>query len=199
MTQEKNRNREQTEKKLLNALEEIIIESGFEHIKINSLAARAGVSKVLIYRYFGSLDGLIAAFVEKRDYWMSLPKAEPQLNNLGEYLKLIFKQQIVSMREDSTMRRLYRWELSKDNELIHRFRKQREITGISLCNMTSRLTKHSQREVASVATLISAAISYLLMLEDFCPQYNGINLQEEDGWLQIEEGVNTLIDLWLKQ
>ena len=36
--------------------------------------------------------------------------------------------------------------------------------------------------------------TYLVMLEDFCPVYNGIPLNENSGWEQINEGIEVLIN-----
>lgn len=73
----KERDREATERRLLEAVGELVCESGFEQIGINALAARAGVSKVLVYRYFGSVDGLLAAYVRRHDFWFGLPDGVP--------------------------------------------------------------------------------------------------------------------------
>ena len=56
MERELLRNRKATEQRLLSAIQELIEESGFEKLGINAVASKAGVSKMLIYRYFGSLD-----------------------------------------------------------------------------------------------------------------------------------------------
>ena len=65
MERELLRNRKATEQRLLSAIQELIEESGFEKLGINAVASKAGVSKMLIYRYFGSLDGLVAAYIER--------------------------------------------------------------------------------------------------------------------------------------
>ena len=57
------KNRQATEMALIKAVNDIIEESGFEGLGINAVAAKAKVSKMLIYRYFNSLDGLIAAYI----------------------------------------------------------------------------------------------------------------------------------------
>ncbi len=53
----KERDRQQSEEKLINAVGELIEEIGFENLGINQVAKKAGFSKNLIYRYFESLDG----------------------------------------------------------------------------------------------------------------------------------------------
>lgn len=57
------KNRQVTELILIKAVDELIEEKGFEGLGINAVAAKAGVSKMLIYRYFNSLEGLIAAYI----------------------------------------------------------------------------------------------------------------------------------------
>lgn len=58
------KNRELTELALLKAVDDLIEEDGFENLGINAVAAKAGLSKMLIYRYFESLEGLIVAYIE---------------------------------------------------------------------------------------------------------------------------------------
>ena len=47
------RDREATEKRLLDTIGKMIAEDGFEKIGINAIATQSSVSKILIYRYFG--------------------------------------------------------------------------------------------------------------------------------------------------
>jgi hypothetical protein len=97
------------------------------------------------------------------------------------------------------LKRLYRWELSTDNKFVKELRDKREEKGIWLIDAVSRLSKHPQKETAAVASLITAAISYLALLEENCQVYNGLKIQQETGWEQLEEGINLLVDLWLQK
>ena len=49
------------EKRLLIAVSQIIENEGFSKIGVNKIAKQAKCDKVLIYRYFGGLEGLLAA------------------------------------------------------------------------------------------------------------------------------------------
>ena len=53
------RDREATERRLLDTIGKMIAEDGFEKIGINAIATQSNVSKILIYRYFGSVEGLM--------------------------------------------------------------------------------------------------------------------------------------------
>lgn len=184
---------------LIKAVDELIEENGFEGLGINAVAAKAGVSKMLIYRYFNSLDGLIAAYIQQHDYWINFDEQLPDEEHIGEFIKEIFKRQIAMLRQSYTLRRLYRWELTSNNTFIKELREKREAKGVWLVDAVSKLSKHPQKETAAMASILTAAISYLSLLEENCPVFNGINIQTEDGWKELEEGINILIDIWLEK
>ena len=199
MEKEVIKNRQTTEMNLIKAVDELIEENGFEGLGINAVAAKAGVSKMLIYRYFNSLDGLIAAYIQQHDYWINFDEQLPDEEHIGEFIKEIFKRQIAMLRQSYTLRRLYRWELTSNNIFIKELREKREAKGVWLVDAVSKLSKHPQKETAAMASILTAAISYLSLLEENCPVFNGINIQTEHGWKELEEGINILIDIWLEK
>ena len=192
------RDRETTERRLLDTIGQMITESGFEKIGINAVASQSGVSKILIYRYFGSVEGLMAAYIRQHDFWINFPQELPDRSQLPTFLKNMFKEQIEQLRSNPTLKRLYRWELSSDNAIVMTLREQREKAGMQRLTKISELTGYSMEELAPLATILTASITYLVMLEEFCPVYNGIPLNKDAGWKQIIEGINTLIDKLLR-
>lgn len=194
---DKEKDRVSTEAKLLKALESIIIEDGFEKIGVNLIASRSGVSKVLIYRYFGSLDNMVLEYLTKQDFWINASLDMPDVSDLKGYIKNIFHKQIMNLRTDKVSKRLKRWELNSANNAIDKVRLKRESKNVTLITLVSHLGQHPQEEVASLATIISAAIDYLVLLSEHCPIYNGIDLQTDEGWEQITSGIDLLIDRWL--
>lgn len=188
------RDREATERRLLDSIGQMINEIGFEKIGINAVAAQSGVSKILIYRYFGSMEGLLTAYIRQHDFWINFPHEIPERSQLPAFLKKMFREQIEQLRSNPTLKRLYRWELSSDNDMIVKLRQQRESAGIRRIEEVSRLTGYPQQELATLASLITASITYLVMLEEFCPVYNGIPLNDDAGWQQIIQGIDALID-----
>ena len=55
------RDRSATEARLIAAAKALLAEAGPEALGVNAVARRAGCDKQLVYRYFGGLDGLLAA------------------------------------------------------------------------------------------------------------------------------------------
>lgn len=179
---------------MLDAIGKMIAEDGFEKIGINAIATQSGVSKILIYRYFGSVEGLMTAYIRQHDFWINFPLEYPSREKLPAFVKSMFQGQIDQLRNNPTLKRLYRWELSCNNDMIVKLREQREKVGIDLVKKVSELTGHPQKEIAAIASMMTASITYLVMLEDFCPVYNGIPLNENSGWEQINEGIEVLIN-----
>jgi AcrR family transcriptional regulator len=192
------KSREQTESKILEAVASIVESDCFEKLGINTIALKANVSKMLIYRYFGGLEELVARFIMQKDYWANTDTLILNPHSVGDSIKSMFRNQIEQLRNDVTLRRLCRWELSCHNASIDRLRDKREENGCNLIKVVSRLTGCSNSEVASLASILSASISYLTLIEDQCPTYNGIALQTDKGWEQIAQGVDMIVDLWIK-
>ena len=188
------RDREATERRLLDTIGKMIAEDGFEKIGINAIATQSNVSKILIYRYFGSVEGLMAAYIKQYDFWLNFPLEYPNREELPLFVKRMFQGQIEQLRNNPTLKRLYRWELSCNNDMIVKLREQLEKVGVNLVKKVSELTGHPQNEIAVMASLLTASITYLVMLEDFCPIYNGIPLNENSGWEQINEGIELFIN-----
>ncbi len=188
------RDREATEKRLLDTVGRMVAEKGFEQIGINAVAAQSGVSKILIYRYFGSVDGLLAAYIRQHDFWLNLPADVPEREKLPQFLKMLFQQQIDRLRTDATLRRLYRWELSCNNETIAKIREQREKAGLELIRKICQASGMQQSEAETLSAMFAASVTYLVMLSDFCPVYNGIAIDKDAGWNRIQKGIDTIID-----
>lgn len=190
------KDRDFTTKRLLDAVGEIIIKDGFDKVGVNAIASKAGVSKVLIYRYFGSVDNMIVEYLSQDDFWVNFSVDFPKNENLKEFIKKMFRDQIYQLRNSKLAQELYRWELTSHNSVIEKLRLKREAKGVTLITIVSQLSNHPHEEVASIATLLSAAISYLILLSNNCPTYNGIDLQNDKGWEQIACGIDLLVDKW---
>ena len=189
------RDREQSEGKLINAVGELIEEIGFENLGINQVAKRAGFSKNLIYRYFDSLDGLIYVYMKKHDFWVNTVAEKPDVSDIKAFLKMFYRRQIADYRENKALKKLKRWELSTDKDFVVEIRAQREKNGVLFLNMMSQFAKVDKKQLQTISTLIDTGITYLAMLEDNCRMYNGIDIQSDEGWQQITDGIDALIDI----
>ncbi len=194
----KERDRQQSEEKLINAVGELIEEIGFENLGINQVAKKAGFSKNLIYRYFESLDGLIYAYMKKHDFWVNFDKEIPETSDIKAYLKEFYRREIAEFRGNIALKRLRRWELSADKDFIVEIREQRERNGVHFMEMMSGFAKADKEQLQAISALMDAGIAYLVIFADNCQMYNGIDIQIDKGWDQIAEGIDLLIDTMIK-
>lgn len=192
------RDREATEKRLIATIGQMVAEQGFEKIGINAVAAQSGVSKILIYRYFGSVEGLMAAYIRKYDFWLNFPLEIPTKEGVSEFVKTVFKSQIEQLRSNPTLRMLCRWELSCNNEITTKLREQREKAGTQIVETVSEISGYPSQEIAVMASVVTASITYLVMLGELCPVYNGIAISEDAGWEQMIAGIDLMVDKILK-
>ena len=172
------KDRETTEKRILDAVGYIILEEGFEKIGVNAVAQRAAVSKMLIYRYFGGVEELIARYIFQKDYWINISIESDKIQDVNKFLKTIFRKQILLLREDIIIKRLYRWELSINNSMINEIRAKRESNGCQLVDIISKLTIDERKKVYNTNTFkefvqipkIKEAITKIrkVFLTEFC-------------------------------
>lgn len=69
---------------LLDVTTEIIAETGFQAVSIQSVARRAGISRPIVYEHFGDLSGLLEALVQREVARALEQVAETELGDLSE-------------------------------------------------------------------------------------------------------------------
>jgi AcrR family transcriptional regulator len=67
------RNRALTEERIISAARSLLLEKGFHNFGINAIARAAKTDKVLLYRYFDSVDGILMRVIAELEFW---PKTE---------------------------------------------------------------------------------------------------------------------------
>ena len=107
------------EKRLLIAVSQIIENEGFSKIGVNKIAKQAKCDKVLIYRYFGGLEGLLAAWAKDNDFYTLAYQAYSERVTKAESSEDIIKltqtvllKQLNFLRTNKLMQELLAWELS---------------------------------------------------------------------------------------
>ena len=190
------KDKEKTKQRLIEAVGSVLRTKGFQQVRVNEVSAEAGVSKILIYRYFGDLDGLIDAYIRQKDFWISYQFEKDNSGNIREAIKKMYREQIQSMRKDHAFKELHLKELADKKPLSDEIEKIRETNGIELIKKVQQITQRSKQEVATLASILGGAITYLSLYEAMGDEFNGIDLKSEEGWEQIARGCDLLIDLW---
>ena len=196
------RDREQTSRRIIQAVGQLLSQSGFGKVGINAVAKMAKVDKVLIYRYFGGLPELLKAYAESTDFWPSLeelldcPLEDVASMNLLELGKRAFLGHIRELRKRPLTQEIMRWELMERNDLTDTLAEARERQGIELVSAKPELFTTVSDVVAMIAVL-HAGLTYLILRSKTADVYLGIDLTHEDGWKRIERAVARLTDAML--
>ncbi|MBB6274890.1 hypothetical protein HDF26_005376 [Pedobacter cryoconitis] len=74
------KNKENTKRKLLDAVGVILKKDGFGGLGVNKVAKLSGVSKILIYRYFGDFNQMVRVYVIENNFWTN-NLAEPSVSD----------------------------------------------------------------------------------------------------------------------
>ncbi|MCP3898549.1 MAG: TetR/AcrR family transcriptional regulator [Desulfobacteraceae bacterium] len=187
-----------TRKRLISAVGSLLSKKGFKGLGVNALAREAGVDKVLIYRYFGGLSGLIAAYGKEGDFWPSaLELAGGDLHGFGksslsEKLSVLSRTFTEALKKRPVTREIMIWEMIERNELTSELEAIRENSIVEFFQMFL-LDKETEYDLQAVLALIGAAISYLVLRSKNIDLYGGIDLASDQGWQRLQNALDVVI------
>ncbi len=189
------RNRAKTTQRIVEALEEVIAERGLEGVGVNRVAEKANVSKVLIYRYFGGMEGLL-------EYYVKMGKLFPVFNPA-------VLDQIRPLHESDVARIWYR-QVIQTYRYFRTFKAAREILKASVIENDSiaETTARAQDEemtrlvdqlsfvkgadTQAISAVILGAMTYLTIMAQNDRTMISIDLRSEEGWKRIEDAVKAI-------
>lgn len=183
------RDRAGAERRLLDAVGQVLRDEGVPGLGVNALARRAGLDKVLIYRYFGGLDGLVRRWADSTDFWPSAEELlgpddvllqEPDRARLG---RLFLERYVDALRRRPHTVQLLAWEVAASHPLLSVLEEAREAWALRLQARLAPLGLPAA--VLTLANLHIAAIHYLLARSRHTATFGGTGLQDEAGWRSI--------------
>lgn len=188
---ERPRNREATKKRLREAVGRVLARQGFTAVGINTVAREAGVDKVLIYRYFGGLPGLVAAFSHDGDFWPSLDELIG--GDEGAFLALPYAERVVTasrnylrgIRNRPMTQEILAWRFLEQNELTAALDNVRAMTGTRLMELVAN-DQPVGFDVEAFNAVIGAAINHLAVRARQEKTFAGLALDAAESWERIE-------------
>jgi AcrR family transcriptional regulator len=189
------RNRALTTQRIVTALEEVIAERGLEEVGINRIAEKAEVSKVLIYRYFGGLEGLMTYYVKMGKLY---PHFDPSILNQirpaqdADMARFWAKQVIQTFRgfrASKAGREILKASVIENNELAEVISKAQDEEWTRLVQQLS-LTEGTDFE--SISAILIGGMTHLTLLAQNNRTMVGINLRDEENWKRIERAIKSI-------
>ena len=192
------------EKRLLIAVSQIIENEGFSKIGVNKIAKQAKCDKVLIYRYFGGLEGLLAAWAKDNDFYTLAYQAYSERVTKAESSEDIIKltqtvllKQLNFLRTNKLMQELLAWELS-GNSTFRSIQDERERNGFKLQEELEKKLGKESKDVRMFITILIASINYIVLATRQYRIFNGIDFSNPEAWETIYKYIRALFENILK-
>lgn len=185
------RNREQTSQRLLAAVGEVLARDGFAALGVNAVAREAGVDKVLIYRYFGGLPGLLQAWGASGRFW---PRVEDLLAHdpalptrpAAERWQRFIEHFVDELRARPLTLEILAAELQHRNEFTAILEAEREAWGEQAARLLGGPDVARPDAVRGVSLVVIAGVQYLLLRARRIRIFGGVDLRDDAGWARLK-------------
>jgi len=193
------RNAEDKKARLIGAVGELLTENGYQGLGVNKVAARAGVSKPMVYEYFGSLNGLLKAYIAQTDPWLpyfeslALPE-NPTMEELKDCFIKMLQDQFRYFHQEKEMQKLVHWQISETNALMRSASLMREREGLRLLALTEQHFKDSGVSLKAVLAFLVGGV-YFNVLNDSAGAGTvaGIDLRNQRDFDQMLETIARIV------
>lgn len=189
------RNRALTEAKLRQAVEDLLVDGGFSALTPSAVGKRAGVDKMLIYRYFGDLPGLVRAIAYAEDFFPTFEVlcggrtvADVMALPVHKRAAFVISNNARALLERPVVLELMVWELVERNELTAIMEEARETLGLRLLGELFSDVSDETR-LRSVGALLSAGVTYLALRRRKIRWYSGVDLTLDETWSDFADAI----------
>lgn len=196
------KDKEETKNKLIKATGEIFMLKGYSGLNASKIASTAGVSKTLIYRYFGNVQELFKAYLTQKDFWIAAHQDNLE-DILAAYkhdsgqglIKLLLENQMSYFFNNREMQQMIRWQISESNSISRAIADARERMGEEVLEMSDPYFKDSGVNLRAITALLVSGI-YLLVLNakvngsSFC----GIDINKQEDMDEIIRSLKMTVD-----
>jgi AcrR family transcriptional regulator len=155
------RSRANTEQKFLNAALELVANDGCCALGINAVAHKAGADKVLIYRYFTNLNGLLQRVADSRQWLpsvdelfnaLTIEESAPATGTMHQLARLLTHH----IRADKATTQVLRWRKAASNPLTEHFSNEWKVLWQKISEHLSTGLDYDAREAWKQVTALTA-------------------------------------------
>ena len=185
-----------TEALLVDAFGRIVQRHGLRNVGVNEVVKEAGVGKALLYRYFGGLPGLVAAWGQANRVWPRLVDMVPLSAAPGataaEVLKKIVVRNAQVHRDDPVRVEMLADELMTPTAISGALGEIRKQVGRDHAALFARNRDFRDHHLFMVVMM--AAASYLAMRAVKSPRFMGEDLADEATWARLMAEIEAVIE-----
>lgn len=193
------RNKDKSKQQFLDAVGEILKNKGHMALKVNDIAAAAGLDKKLIYKYFGGTDGLLDEYIRTQDFWTNVTEddAEEEITDGGQkFTRQMLLKQFDYVSQNKELQKILLWSLYEERITLRNMINGQEENGeVLFKGITDPHYGEKSEDFRAVTAILIAGAYYLSMFQEvngntFC----GIDLSTEHGRDKIKNALGFLVD-----
>jgi AcrR family transcriptional regulator len=195
------KDKENTKRKLIRAVGDVIKAEGFQNLKISKISHYANVDRKLIYRYFGNLNYLVEAYILENDYWMVFSDnmrqmlSDKHFAGSEQLITEILRNQFKFFASQKEMQRLILWELSVDSPLMKSIHNTRESMGQEFLELTDSHFANGNVNFRAIAAILVGGIYYTILHTVYNGgKFAGIDLNTNAGKEDILKAIGQIVN-----
>ena len=183
------KDRAATETRIYNAFLSVLKEKGPQGVGINAIAKEAGVSKELIYRYFGGLKGLLLKYAQNGDFFKTILDIEKSDDVSLKDLDKFTLQATKELRENVLSQEILRWQLIENSE------DTKELFKYTNTQISKAFPiQDEQSSLGPTLNLMIGGYIYLTLLSKFNTYFIDTDLSNPATWNQFDETISKTIN-----
>lgn len=193
------KNKEKSKQQFLGAVGTILKTKGYKYLKVNEIAATAGLDKKLIYNYFGGAEQLLDEYIKSQDFWTNVKEenSAAEINDGGrEFAKQMLSEQFDFVANNKDLQKILLWRLTEERASLRKLTEGQEENGELLFKSLTDpyFGEKSEDFRAIIALLISGAYYLNLHSEVNGSIFCGLDLKTDKGRAKIQNALNFLVD-----
>ncbi|QEC78864.1 TetR/AcrR family transcriptional regulator [Mucilaginibacter ginsenosidivorax] len=192
--------KERSMQKLVDAVGTIIRTKGYTGLGPTNIAKCAGLSKRLIYFYFGTVDKLVETYVRGKDYWVATSGNAGDLmetkkgDDTREILEALLLNQFDYFFNEEEMQKIVLWQLSERSQIMYEVCEERERLGSEFFDLADPYFENTSVDLRAVAGLLVGGIYYMILHSKsndslFCQ----IDVNSPEGAARIKKAVSEIL------
>ncbi|RZK52603.1 MAG: TetR/AcrR family transcriptional regulator [Pedobacter sp.] len=192
------RSKEKSKQQFLNAVGKILKTKGYAALKVNDIAATAGLDKKLIYKYFGGTDQLLDEYISSQDFWSNVKgeKVPQTITDGGKtFLTDMFLEQFDYVYKNKEFQKVLLWRLSQQRNSLKKLAEDQEANGeLILQNIIDPYFGEKSEDHRAILAILVAGIYYLNLSTAFNGNiFCGLDIKSDHGREKIKEAISFIV------
>ena len=185
--------------RILAAVGALILREGLGGVGVNALGREAGCDKVLIYRYFGDLEGVYAAYAAKSDFWWTVEALteglDPTRMSLAQALKTMLRRHAEALRSRPITLAVLAAELTNRTALVIALEDLRERRALQASAwIAERYRPRAGLDLEAISMLLGVAMNYLAVRARTIKVMSGVKIANDSDWKRVFAATDAIVD-----